>query len=84
MPATDQFDAVHRLVGLLFGSLLILGVGIWDDVMQMRPRNKLVAQLVVALISMLYGFVIPGINEPVRSQSGNELDRLSDLGLACR
>jgi UDP-GlcNAc:undecaprenyl-phosphate GlcNAc-1-phosphate transferase len=64
LPAADQFDAVHRLVGLLFGSLLIVGVGVWDDVMQMRPRNKLVAQVVVALISMLYGFVIPGITNP--------------------
>jgi UDP-GlcNAc:undecaprenyl-phosphate GlcNAc-1-phosphate transferase len=60
----DQFDAVHRLVGLLFGSMLILGVGLWDDIMQMRPRNKFVAQVVVALISMLYGFVIPGITNP--------------------
>ncbi|HTV92853.1 MAG TPA: MraY family glycosyltransferase, partial [Verrucomicrobiae bacterium] len=60
----DQFDEVHRLVGLLFGGMLILGVGLWDDIMQMRPRNKLLAQIVVALISMLYGFVIPGINNP--------------------
>ena len=61
---TDQFDEVHRLVGLLFGGMLILGVGLWDDIMQMRPRNKLIAQIVVALISMLYGFIIPGINNP--------------------
>ncbi len=60
----DQFDAVHKLVGLLFGSMLILGVGVWDDTMQMRPRNKLIAQIVVALISMLYGFVIPGVTNP--------------------
>ena len=55
---------------MLFGSLLILGVGIWDDVMQMRPRNKLVAQVVVALISMLYGFVIPGITNPFDHNPG--------------
>jgi UDP-GlcNAc:undecaprenyl-phosphate GlcNAc-1-phosphate transferase len=61
---SDQFDTVHRLVGLLFGGLLILGVGIWDDVMHMRARNKLVAQLLVAGISMLYGFVIPGVTNP--------------------
>lgn len=70
LPAADQFDAIHRLVGLLFGSLLILGVGIWDDVMQMRPRNKLLAQVVVALISMLYGFVIPGITNPFDHNPG--------------
>ncbi len=70
LPAADQFEAIHGLVGLLFGSLLILGVGIWDDVMQMRPRNKLVAQIVVALISMLYGFVIPGITNPFDRNPG--------------
>ncbi|HEX3369903.1 MAG TPA: MraY family glycosyltransferase [Candidatus Cybelea sp.] len=70
LPAGDQFDAVHKLVGLLFGSLLIVGVGIWDDVMQMRPRNKLIAQVVVASISMLYGFVIPGINNPFDRNPG--------------
>ncbi len=69
LPA-EQFDAIHRLVGLLFGSLLILGVGIWDDVMQMRPRNKLLAQIVVASISMLYGFVIPGMNNPFDRNPG--------------
>lgn len=70
LPASDQFDAVHKLVGLLFGSLLIVGVGIWDDVMQMRPRNKLIAQIVVASISMLYGFVIPGITNPFDHNPG--------------
>lgn len=61
----DQYGAVHQLVGLLFGSLLILGVGIWDDLMEMRARNKLIAQVLVALVSMLYGFVIPGVTNPL-------------------
>jgi UDP-GlcNAc:undecaprenyl-phosphate/decaprenyl-phosphate GlcNAc-1-phosphate transferase len=61
---TDQFSTVHQLVGLLFGSLLILGVGIWDDVIGMQPRNKFVAQVLVALISMFYGFVITGATNP--------------------
>jgi UDP-GlcNAc:undecaprenyl-phosphate/decaprenyl-phosphate GlcNAc-1-phosphate transferase len=82
LPAADRFDAIHRLVGLLFGSLLILGVGIWDDVMQMRPRNKLIAQIVVALISMLYGFVIPGINNPFDHNAGtNWIDFSPWLGV---
>lgn len=61
---SDQFEAVRRLVGLLFGCMLILGVGLWDDIMQMRPRNKFLAQIIVALISMFYGFVIPGMTNP--------------------
>jgi UDP-GlcNAc:undecaprenyl-phosphate GlcNAc-1-phosphate transferase len=60
----DNLEASHNLVGLLFGSMLILGVGVWDDIMGMRPRNKFIAQILVAAISMLYGFVIPGIANP--------------------
>ncbi len=63
-------EDVHRFVGLLFGSFLILGVGIWDDSMQMRARNKFIAQIVVALISMLYGFIIPGVNNPFDHNPG--------------
>lgn len=71
----DQFDAIHQLVGLLFGSMLILGVGAWDDIMQLRPRNKMFAQIVVALISMLYGFVIPGVTNPFdHNQATNWID----------
>ncbi len=82
LPSTDQFDAVHRLVGLLFGSLLIVGVGVWDDVMQMRPRNKLVAQVVVALVSMMYGFIIPGITNPFdRNPGTNWIDFPLWLGI---
>jgi UDP-GlcNAc:undecaprenyl-phosphate GlcNAc-1-phosphate transferase len=50
--------------GLLFGGTLIMLVGVWDDIMGMRPRNKFVAQIVVAIISMIYGFHIPGFEIP--------------------
>jgi len=50
---------VHDFVGLIFGGTLICMVGFWDDVMGMSPRAKLLAQIVVASVSMLYGFVIP-------------------------
>jgi UDP-GlcNAc:undecaprenyl-phosphate GlcNAc-1-phosphate transferase len=52
--------------GLLFGGTLIMLVGVWDDVMGMRPRNKFVAQIVVAVVSMVYGFHIPGFDVPGR------------------
>ena len=59
---TKQFGDLanlHDVIGLIFGGTLILMVGIWDDVMGMSPRTKLFAQIVVAGISMLYGFVVP-------------------------
>jgi UDP-GlcNAc:undecaprenyl-phosphate GlcNAc-1-phosphate transferase len=61
---TDQSEAAKTLVGLLFGSMLILAVGAWDDIMGMRARNKFLAQIGVALVSMLYGFVIHGTTNP--------------------
>ncbi len=61
---SDQFATIHQLVGLLFGGLLILGVGMWDDIMGMRPRNKFVAQILVAVISLFYGFIITGVTNP--------------------
>jgi UDP-GlcNAc:undecaprenyl-phosphate GlcNAc-1-phosphate transferase len=56
---------LHDFIGLIFGGTLILMVGIWDDVMGMSPRAKLVAQCVVAGISLLYGFQIQYINDPL-------------------
>ena len=61
-PLFHKPSDIHNFFGLLFGSTLILMVGVWDDVMGMRSRNKLLAQIVVASISMLYGFVIPGFD----------------------
>lgn len=59
-----DFEKIHDVIGLLFGATLILMVGIWDDVMGMRPRNKFVAQIVVAGISLLYGFVVKDVENP--------------------
>lgn len=65
--ATPLFHAasdIHDFLGLLFGGTMIALVGVWDDVMGMRPRSKLLAQIVVASISMIYGFVIQGFEVP--------------------
>jgi UDP-GlcNAc:undecaprenyl-phosphate GlcNAc-1-phosphate transferase len=64
----DQLESAHNLVGLLFGSMLILGVGLWDDIMGMRPRYKFTAQIVVAGISMIYGFLISDVQNPITHQ----------------
>jgi UDP-GlcNAc:undecaprenyl-phosphate GlcNAc-1-phosphate transferase len=39
-------------------------VGVWDDIMGMRPRTKFGAQIFVAIVSMIYGFHIPGFEIP--------------------
>jgi UDP-GlcNAc:undecaprenyl-phosphate GlcNAc-1-phosphate transferase len=64
---TKQFGDLanlHDVVGLIFGGTLILMVGIWDDVMGMSPRAKVLAQALVAGIAMLYGFQIHYITNP--------------------
>jgi UDP-GlcNAc:undecaprenyl-phosphate GlcNAc-1-phosphate transferase len=64
-----DLDSIHNILGILFGATLILVVGIWDDVMTMSPRNKFGLQIVVASISMLYGFIIQGVDLPFTHDS---------------
>jgi UDP-GlcNAc:undecaprenyl-phosphate GlcNAc-1-phosphate transferase len=73
---------VHALLGLLFGGTLIVCVGIWDDVMGLRPRYKLLAQVVVTLLLMLYGpdFRIHGTANPFHH--GRWIDFSGFLGVA--
>ena len=61
----DDLANFHDIIGLIFGGTLILMVGIWDDVMGMSPRAKLFAQCTVAAISLLYGFQIHYVNDPL-------------------
>jgi UDP-GlcNAc:undecaprenyl-phosphate GlcNAc-1-phosphate transferase len=57
-------DLAH-IIGLLFGGTLMMGVGLWDDIMTMSPRRKFVAQLVVsAIVVVLYGFTIVDVKLP--------------------
>ena len=64
----NRFGSVelHALLGLLFGGTLIVCVGLWDDIMSMRPRNKFLAQILVTSILMLFGpdFRIHGVGNP--------------------
>jgi UDP-GlcNAc:undecaprenyl-phosphate GlcNAc-1-phosphate transferase len=61
---SEGLSSLHDVIGLIFGGTLILMVGIWDDVKTMAPRAKLLAQAVVACISMLYGFQIHYVTNP--------------------
>jgi UDP-GlcNAc:undecaprenyl-phosphate GlcNAc-1-phosphate transferase len=65
-------DDIHDFLGLLFGGTLIMLVGIWDDVIDMRPRDKFLMQIIVTVLSMwLYGFVIAGVDIPFTHQYVN-------------
>ena len=60
----DTPDLAH-LIGLLFGGTLMMGVGLWDDVMTMQPRHKFLAQFAVSLVAVvMYGFTIQQMKVP--------------------
>lgn len=54
-----------EVIGLLFGATLMLGIGLWDDIMRMRPQAKLLAQFLVAIVMIvLYKFTVLGFSLP--------------------
>lgn len=54
-----------QLIGIIAGSLLIVGVGILDDVMQLRASIKFIVQIVAALIVAFCDVRIAAISMPV-------------------
>ena len=60
-----SYSDLAHIIGLLFGGTLMMGVGLWDDIMGMSPRRKFVAQLAVSAIAVvLYGFTIIDVQLP--------------------
>ncbi len=45
-----------ELLGLLLGSLVILGVGVLDDRFSLRGRQKLIGQIIAATVLILFGY----------------------------
>ncbi len=54
----------EQLRGILIGSLIIVGVGIIDDVKQLRALVKLAAQLLAAIIAVSHNVRITAISVP--------------------
>ncbi len=48
----------HKLIGLIIGATLILILGLWDDIRDVRPLYKLFGQVIIALLLFSYGFRI--------------------------
>jgi UDP-GlcNAc:undecaprenyl-phosphate GlcNAc-1-phosphate transferase len=60
----DGIPQELRLTGaLLLGSLLMFGLGLWDDVLELRPATKFVGQLVAASLFIFAGgsFSLTGV-----------------------
>ena len=53
---------------LVFGSLLMFGLGLWDDLCELRPATKLSGQLVGASLFILAGGTFSLTGNPVLNQ----------------
>lgn len=64
---------LHRLglgydtLGLLLGALIVVGVGVWDDIRELRPLPKLIGQILAALVAVKFGVEIEFITNPFSS-----------------
>lgn len=55
---------VQKLKGLLIGSTLIVLLGLWDDIKNVKAITKLTGQIIVALLLFGYGFRIEVLTNP--------------------
>ncbi|HVJ49362.1 MraY family glycosyltransferase [Desulfitobacterium sp.] len=53
-----------QLTGLFIGSTMIVGVGLWDDIKDMRPLTKLMWQIAAAAVLVFFGFSMDQISLP--------------------
>ncbi|MBI2094650.1 MAG: undecaprenyl/decaprenyl-phosphate alpha-N-acetylglucosaminyl 1-phosphate transferase [Candidatus Omnitrophica bacterium] len=54
----SPFSLIPRVLGIFLGSLVIFGVGLVDDKIGLTPLQKLLGQIVAALILVGFGFSI--------------------------
>lgn len=55
----------NQAVALLLGGLLIVGIGLWDDIWGLRARYKLFGQIFVACLAYYFGVQIHVISIPL-------------------
>ena len=59
-----RVESFQRLKGLLIGGTLIILLGLWDDIKNIKSITKLIGQIAVALLLFAYGFRIEVITNP--------------------
>ncbi|MGB4162855.1 MAG: undecaprenyl/decaprenyl-phosphate alpha-N-acetylglucosaminyl 1-phosphate transferase, partial [Bacillota bacterium] len=57
-------DVGSPVVGLLVGGVFILAVGVVDDVLDLKPWQKLMCQIAAALVLVLFGGKIEFLTNP--------------------
>lgn len=59
-----KIEFSEKLRGLLIGGTLIVLLGLWDDIKNIRPITKLIGQIFVALLMFGHGFRIEVLTNP--------------------
>ncbi len=54
----------NQLLGIIFGSAFVLGLGMWDDKFGVNAPVKFLLQMIAAYIAMDYGVRLSGISMP--------------------
>lgn len=67
--------------GLFIGSTVILIVGIWDDIREIRPLHKLYWQIAAAAVLIVFGFSMNTISVPLMGTIDFRNYGLSAIGL---
>lgn len=55
---------LHRLTGLLIGSAIVFGLGVYDDRRQLGPAPQLIVQFLAAAVAIYFGITIGEIANP--------------------
>lgn len=61
---SEMLQSIKSLIGLSAGALVICIIGVWDDLLGMSARVKLVGQAVTALMLIPFGLIIRGLSFP--------------------
>ncbi|MGI6049926.1 MAG: glycosyltransferase family 4 protein [Acetivibrionales bacterium] len=59
-----KFIAEPKTIGIIFGSLIIIGLGVYDDIKPLRARIKFPIQLIAAIIVVATGTKITTLSKP--------------------
>lgn len=54
-----------QIIGLTLGLIIVAAVGFWDDIRRLPATVKLVAQVIAAIVSYLFGLRISGVDLPL-------------------
>jgi UDP-GlcNAc:undecaprenyl-phosphate GlcNAc-1-phosphate transferase len=57
-------DIDYSIRGVLIGSVIIVGLGILDDIFQLKPIPKLITQIFAAAVAVFHGVQINYLTNP--------------------